>query len=1148
MEPLARSHGGLLALPQELLQAIVTGLPRGGKFILRSTCKSISRSLALSCSTVIVRRSALARRSEGAKNEVLAALDSPCWGPLLESVLELELGDVSHSVAADQGAFNTLLHGQHLRARTDALVALAVSFPNLRRLSISAACFSAGGLAALASLTKLESLSLDGSLECPGGTKQAADVYRQLLPRLQELRQLRLPQAVPACGAALDESDEEAEFEQEQHDTGMEEQEDEEDEVMAASRRHAAARGSSSLFTSDLAFPLLHSPLRAAPPQQHQQPPLSPRLPPPASPAQLPEMSFPASPIPQPAALVPPALPRRAPARRLDDLFGAGGAGGIRGSVLGAFNAPLSTGATPSLPQLPPLPQLPRLSMEPPINVADALAARASFGSSSASKPGAGRILFFNEGLGSGNDVVKAAEQEPLQQPQPQAPSRSSGTGFHPVPMNPTSAIATGVAAAGSASPVAPGAPAARARHVHSPRKPASYAAGFVFPPHLEELTIPLCALNRPVFEAVCAEFGQQPAGASAVAAGSASHGFGSSSSRSAGFSFGARAQPQPSIGRRVLSFPYLPALGGESAARSVATAGALAAWGADAATVAAISRPGSPVPSSSLIRTNSSLSSSLNNNSGYPGDQDLHATATSPVVLGAGSVRGLHAAHSRPGEADSGLRATATATSGISASSSGGSSAAGSTQQQQQESARPARRALRALHIPTLAGYSHWEGSFLRSARDFARLGGLGAELEVLHLSLELGSFRLTPENMRACLQHLSTLRGLRELRISEAQQPTCYSARKRSCSMRGAAAFGASGAHGLGSLSTASLERLGGVWPRLRSLHLFGPSLDAALSLHYAALEAGRFLRDLEPELVVMITPHGLAVPQQFLLYNDPRAEGGVSFEEWNLPCAYPPCSYSAGLDLDVRTTEKLTAALAAAGASVTSISGFGPPGAGSRPLPLGWAEVIPAYFIQRAYNESNTGLAARSASALQPKLGLGASNSQLRTDLGAEGAEAGAVAGARSAAPQLPRTVLLGLPSRRYERSVAMVPELLALGRHLFTYLDPLDLRVAFVISGDLAHTWSADGPYGFSAHAAKFDAAAQQWARQLDRDSLIKVAAKHVGEAKSCGFPGLVALQGVIDCVKPDNLHSVLLEYGHPLYYGMMCALFDFQGDA
>ncbi|KAG2434266.1 hypothetical protein HXX76_007991 [Chlamydomonas incerta] len=236
--------------------------------------------------------------------------------------------------------------------------------------------------------------------------------------------------------------------------------------------------------------------------------------------------------------------------------------------------------------------------------------------------------------------------------------------------------------------------------------------------------------------------------------------------------------------------------------------------------------------------------------------------------------------------------------------------------------------------------------------------------------------------------------------------------------------------------------------------------------------------------------------AVPQQFLLYNDPTAEGAVSFEEWNLTCSYPPCSYRARLDLDVRVTEKLTAALLAAGASVTSLSGFGPPGVAA------------------------TGGAAADAAA----------------------------GAARSAAPQLPRTVLLGMPSRRYERSVAMVPELLALGRHLFTYLDPLDLRVAVVVSGDLAHTWSADGPYGFSEHAAKFDAAVQDWARQLDRDALIKVAAKHVGEAKSCGFPGLVALQGVIDSVKPDNLHSILLEYGHPLYYGCMCALFDFQGDA
>ncbi|KAG2434267.1 hypothetical protein HXX76_007992 [Chlamydomonas incerta] len=829
----------------ELMQAIISGLPRGTpKFTLRSTCKSLSRSLALSCSSVVVRRAALARRSGGAKQEVIAALaafpnarrcvirleeghsrrqsafasnsaasllesnllsealkglhgrnitaltvtglsftvpehSSECWAPLLESVQELELGDVSHTVAADQGAFNALLHGQHLRTRSDALVALAVSFPNLRRLSLSAACFSAESLEALHGLSKLESLSLDGSLECPGGAKQAADVYRQLLQRLPELRQLRLPQAMPACGAALEESDDEVEHEQ---------QGEQEDEFVAASRQDAALAERS---TSDLLFPLLLSPPQQQQPRsplKQQQQPLSPRLQPPASVGHLPALPFPVSPIPPPAALVPPPLPRRVPTHRLEELVGTG----IRGSVLGAFAAPLA-GAIPALPQLSPLPPLPRLSMEPPMSVTDALAARAS--SSSSSRSGAGRILFFSDSAGSG--MHKAAEQqEPPQPPQPHGASRSSATGFHPVAGG---AAAAGAGAGSATSPAAPSSPAVPGpRLLRSSRKPASasLAEGFVFPRHLQDLTIPLCALNRSVFEAVCAEYGQPSAGAQAA----------SSVNRA-----GALAQPQPSIGRRVLSFPYLPALGGESAARRVATVGALEAWGVEAP--AGLSRPGSPAirsmstSSSSSSGGGSSLSSSYNNSS-YPAEQDAHTTATSPAA-GTSAARSRHV-RSNSAESDSSFRFT-----GI----SGGSSS------HSHEEPAPARRSLRSLHLPTLAGYSHWEGSFLRSARDFARLGALGDELEALHLSLELGSFRLTPDNMRACLQHLSTLRGLRELRISEAQQPTCYSARKRSCSMRGSAAFGAGGGQpGLGSLSSSSLERLGNVWPRMRSLHLFG------------------------------------------------------------------------------------------------------------------------------------------------------------------------------------------------------------------------------------------------------------------------------------------------------------------------------------
>ncbi|PNH02248.1 hypothetical protein TSOC_011792, partial [Tetrabaena socialis] len=289
--------------------------------------------------------------------------------------------------------------------------------------------------------------------------------------------------------------------------------------------------------------------------------------------------------------------------------------------------------------------------------------------------------------------------------------------------------------------------------------------------------------------------------------------------------------------------------------------------------------------------------------------------------------------------------------------------------------------------------------------------------------------------------------------------------------------------------------------------------------------------------------------------------------------LRCAFPPCAFNASVQLDTHLVERLAAALPAAGISASTLSGFGPPGSAKQPLPLGWAEVIPLLFIQQAYEEAvgggggghsaaearggarHSGLdggAQGQARAQQPRRRRGLRSTSRRSaaaySAGGGGAvrSGGAAAAAEGSGP--PRALILSVPSRRYEHSVSMVPELLSLGRALFAVLDALDQRIAVVVSGDLAHTWASDGPYGFSEAAGRFDAAAQQWARDLDRGALLKGAAKAVGEAKSCGFPGMVVLQGVMDGVKPDDMHSVLLQYGRPSYYGMMCSVFDFQGDA
>ncbi|KXZ55822.1 hypothetical protein GPECTOR_2g1373 [Gonium pectorale] len=367
-----------------------------------------------------------------------------------------------------------------------------------------------------------------------------------------------------------------------------------------------------------------------------------------------------------------------------------------------------------------------------------------------------------------------------------------------------------------------------------------------------------------------------------------------------------------------------------------------------------------------------------------------------------------------------------------------------------------------------------------------------------------------------------------------------------------------------------------------------------DAAYALHYASIEAGRFLQSLEPEVLLLVTPHGLALQEPFLLYNNPAAAGSVSVDDW-VPCSFPPCNYNATVRLDVHLTKHLESGLAGSGASVISLSGFGPPAEGTLPLPLAWAEVIPLYFIGRAYEPApaqhgrgvqgappaeslDLGQRLRqgvdtarrlmsSAAARQRDVerelrqrksrrslaqhGRGATSSASAASAASISAAAGTVGAAAAAiSPNatMPRVVVLSVPSRRYEHSVQMIPELLALGKALFTQLDSLDERIAVVVSGDLAHTWDPAGPYGYSDHAAVFDRAVTQWAHDLDRSALLKTAAKSVGEAKSCGFPGLVLLQGLMDSIKPDDMHSVLLEYGHPSYYGMMCAVFDFQGDA
>ncbi|GLC39998.1 hypothetical protein PLESTB_000120000 [Pleodorina starrii] len=141
---------------------------------------------------------------------------------------ELQLQDVSIQRSASDGASNLLrshsppspsLPGQLLgssladsiRARGAAMVRFACCLPTLQRLSLCNAAFSSGDVAALATLTQLQELSLDGAMECSPCSQLAAIppqphlidaaaiaalVYKTILSSLPRLQRLQLPMAI----------------------------------------------------------------------------------------------------------------------------------------------------------------------------------------------------------------------------------------------------------------------------------------------------------------------------------------------------------------------------------------------------------------------------------------------------------------------------------------------------------------------------------------------------------------------------------------------------------------------------------------------------------------------------------------------------------------------------------------------------------------------------------------------------------------------------------------------------------------------------------------------------------------------------------------------------------------------------------------
>lgn len=324
---------------------------------------------------------------------------------------------------------------------------------------------------------------------------------------------------------------------------------------------------------------------------------------------------------------------------------------------------------------------------------------------------------------------------------------------------------------------------------------------------------------------------------------------------------------------------------------------------------------------------------------------------------------------------------------------------------------------------------------------------------------------------------------------------------------------------AAGAWALALLVLLRCGGIDARLIGAAVI-PHGDFALdpglihgangstAVHNAATAVGQALAGLRPDLILVSSPHGIEASRDFALYGNSNSSGYALIGQDMHNASWPLYKVPLSIPLAKGVSDELTRALGprGRGLNVSSMLGW----ADSEPFPLRWGEVVPLWFM-RSYIANGTGAGG---------------------------------------AP--PQGLVLSQPARRYNDSVAMVPELLSLGAALRASLDALQQTVVVIISADLAHTHEASGPYGYSPTAEPFDQACGRWAGSLNATALTVDAAALADRALSCGYTGMVMLQGMLadEGRAPwrSSWRPRLWANEHPTYYGMLVASFMPPGPA
>ena len=280
-------------------------------------------------------------------------------------------------------------------------------------------------------------------------------------------------------------------------------------------------------------------------------------------------------------------------------------------------------------------------------------------------------------------------------------------------------------------------------------------------------------------------------------------------------------------------------------------------------------------------------------------------------------------------------------------------------------------------------------------------------------------------------------------------------------------------------------------------------------------ATTKACERIASLKPDIVILHTPHGISLSKSVGIYMNSIAKGNALWNgKWD--------EFGVEIPLDTDLALKIIQHFEEDGIDAQGVNSFA-----RTEAPLRWGEVVPLWYLEQQFKKSD----------------------------------------------QQPKYVILSQSMKKGNAS----QDKMTIGKSLAKFVNSLEARVVFAVSGDLSHAHThrdTDNPLYFpdprwnmpkSDKAAVFDRAIEGWANSSNVDLIgsdtklpsydkakawdITLAAAWLDhaielqpEALSCGIGGFIVLHGILSQYD-KKIDSQVFGRFAPTYYGMIAVVFS-----